>query len=174
MANGTLAAAKDFGDMTAHERMLAEYQMMGFAAAGHPFTVMRDALPPSRVRCNDLENLEHGADVDVVGLVVARQRPSTAKGTVFVLLEDEQGMINVIVRPNIYERDRVAVRREPFLWVRGRLAKDDGTFNIVADELRPLKVSSASSPSIPEGPEYSPYRFLRTLRQHPPAAKSWG
>jgi error-prone DNA polymerase len=154
--------------------MLAEYQMMGFAAAGHPFTVMQDALPHSRVKCNDLKDLEHDADVDVVGLVVARQRPSTAKGTVFVLLEDEQGMINVIVRPNIYERDRVAVRREPFLWVRGKLAKDDGTFNIIADELRPLKVPSSSSSSLPEVAEYSPYKFLRTLRQHPPAAKSWG
>jgi error-prone DNA polymerase len=163
-----------FGGMTAHERMLAEYQMMGFAAAGHPFTVMRDALPPNRVMCNDLENLEHDADVNVVGLVVARQRPSTAKGTVFVLLEDEQGMINVIVRPNIYERDRVAVRREPFLWVQGKLAKDDGTFNIIANELRPLKVPVARSSAVAEVAEYSPYKFLRTLRQHPPAAKSWG
>jgi hypothetical protein len=68
----------------------------------------------------------------------------------------------------------VAVRREPFLWVRGKLAKDDGTFNIIANELRPLKVPVARSSAVAEVAEYSPYKFLRTLRQHPPAAKSWG
>ena len=163
-----------FSGMVAHEQMLAEYQMMGFAAAGHPFTIMQNALPASRVKCNELKDLEHGAAVDVAGLVVARQRPSTAKGTIFVLLEDEQGMINVIVRPNIDERYRVAVRGEPFLWVRGKLLKDDGTLNVIAEELQPLKVSMSRSPSLPETPEYSAYKFLRTLRQHPPAAKSWG
>ena len=78
---------------------------------------MQSALPPGRVTCNELRDLEHDVDVEVAGLVVARQRPSTANGTVFVLLEDEQGMINVIVRPDINERYRMAVRGEPFLWV---------------------------------------------------------
>jgi len=163
-----------FSSMVTHERMLAEYQMMGFAAGGHPFAIMQNALPAGRVKCNELKDLEHGAAVDIAGLVVARQRPSTAKGTIFVLLEDEQGMINVIVRPSIDERYRVAVRGEPFLWVRGKLLKDDGTLNVIAEELQPLKVSMTCSPSLPETPEYSAYKFLRTLRQHPPAAKSWG
>jgi len=58
--------------------------------------------------------------------------------------------------------------------VRGKLLKDDGTLNVIAEELQPLKVSMTCSPSLPETPEYSAYKFLRTLRQHPPAAKSWG
>ena len=163
-----------FGGMVSQERMLAEYQMMGFAASGHPFTVMHDALPPNLVRCTELTDLDHGTEVEVAGLVVARQRPHTAKGTVFVLLEDETGMINVIVRPDIYDRDRVAVRGEPFVCVTGRLAKDDGTFNVIADELRPLVVKMPSMPNLDQPARYSPQKFLKTLRQHPPAAKSWG
>jgi len=163
-----------FGGMVVQEEMLAEYQMLGFAASGHPFSIMQSALPPDRVTYNELRDLEHDVDVEVAGLVVARQRPSTAKGTVFVLLEDEQGMINVIVRPDVNERYRMAVRGEPFLSVHGKLAKDDGTFNIIADALRPLKVSMVPAPTFSETPAYSPYKFLRSLRQHPPAAKSWG
>ena len=107
-------------------------------------------------------------------MVVARQRPQTAKGTFFVLLEDEGGMINVIVRPKIAERDRVALRGEPLLWVQGTLAKDDRALNIIANELRPLKVTMPRLPTLNAEPRYSPYQFLRTLRLHPPAAKSWG
>ena len=135
--------------------------------------MVRDWAPDgvSRVR---LWERGHDVEVRVAGLVVARQRPGTAKGTFFVLLEDESGMINGIVRPKIAERDRVALRGEPVLWVRGRLARDDGTFNIIADELRPLKVSVPRMPSLSAQPQYSPYKFLRALRLHPPAAKSWG
>ena len=160
--------------MAGRERLLAEYQMLGFAASGHPFSVMQEALPPDRVTSLQLTELEHDLEVRVAGLVVARQRPETAKGTFFVLLEDESGMINVLVRPKIAERDRIALRGEPVLWVRGRLARDDGTFNIIADELRPLKVSVPRMPSLSAQPQYSPYKFLRALRLHPPAAKSWG
>ena len=83
-------------------------------------------------------------------------------------------MINVIVRPKIYERYRLAVRGEPFLWVRGKLAKDDGTFNIIAEELQPLAVTLPRMPSFDRQPEFSPYKFLKSLRQHPPGIKSWG
>ena len=131
--------------------------------------------PPKIVRSAALQDLEHDTEIDVAGLVVARQRPHTAKGTVFVLLEDETGMINVIVRPTIYERDRMAVRGEPVLWVTGRLAKDDGAFNVIAEELRPLNVSLGAPDLRPDdGPRPSPYKFLKALRQHPPGIKSWG
>jgi error-prone DNA polymerase len=117
--------------------------------------------------------------VEVAGLVVARQRPHTAKGFVFVLMEDETGMINVIVRPDIYDRDRLAIRGEPFLWVFGKLAKDDGAVNVIAEEVRPLTVKRSNPspfpvPSSPEGAPHSPYAFLRTLRRHAPGSKDWG
>ncbi len=161
-----------FGDVQAEDRLIAEYQVLGFAASGHPFTLIQDALPPSLIRSNQLPELEHDTSVEVAGLVVARQRPETAKGTVFVLLEDEHGMINVIIRPDVFERDRTAIRGEPFLWVAGKLAKDDGTFNIIAEGIKPLKVRQL--PSFEKSSSYSPYKFLNTLRRTPPGAKSWG
>ena len=165
-----------FGSLAADERLLAEYQVMGFAASGHPLSLLRGSLPPGVVRSDTLIALEHEARVEIVGVVVARQRPHTAKGFVFVLMEDEARMINVIVRPDIYDRDRVAVRGEPFRWVTGKLAKDDGTLNIIAEEVRALKVRAPSStaPSPPPDTHHSPYRLLKNLRQHPPGTKDWG
>lgn len=164
-----------FGAIDGAERMLAEYRLLGFSAAGHPFRLVRAALPSGVVSSTLLSTLEHDAAVEVAGLVVARQRPHTAHGTVFVLLEDEAGMINVIVRPEIYDRDRAAVRGEPFLWVEGTLARDDGALNVLAARLTPLPVEGPppSSPSAADAAG-SPFRFLKKLRQSPPAAKSWG
>ncbi len=161
-----------FANVKADERLVAEYQMLGFAASGHPFTLLKDSLPQNLVRCNQLEKHEHDEIVTVAGLVVARQRPHTAKGFVFVLLEDETGMINVIVHPDIHDRFRIAIRGEPYLWVEGRLAKDDGALNVIANELRPLTVQRRV-PSFEKAGQ-SPYRFLKDLRRSPPSAKSWG
>jgi error-prone DNA polymerase len=161
-----------FGDLGADERLLAEYEVMGFAAGGHPFQLLRGALPPGLVRGNELGGLEHNTHVEVAGLVVARQRPHTAKGFVFVLLEDETGMMNAIVRPDIYERDRVAIRSEPFLWIRGRLAKDDGSLNIIAEEVRALK-ARRPAPAVVEAPR-NPYTLLKNLRRAAPGSKDWG
>src|SRR5216110_949078 len=99
-----------FGGLAADERLLAEYAVLGFAPSGHPLELLRDVLPPGVVQSDALPRLEHGAWVEVAGLVVARQRPETAKGFVFVLVEDVAGMVNVIVRPDVYERYRTAVR----------------------------------------------------------------
>jgi len=90
--------------------------------------------------------------------VVARQRPETAKGFIFVLLEDEAGMVNVIVRPDVYERYRTAVRGEPLLWVRGKLAKDDGTVNVLAEAAMGLRLDT----------------FLKMFRRVAPESKDWG
>src|SRR5437879_5176940 len=127
-----------FGGLEAAERLLAEYDALGFAASGHPLSLLRGALPPGVVQSDALPRLEHDSPVEVAGLVVARQRPETAKGFVFVLLEDEGGMTNVIVRPDVYDRYRSAIRGEPLLWVRGTLAKDDGTVNVLAEEAQGL------------------------------------
>src|SRR5881398_3587418 len=131
-----------FGGLAADERLLAEYAVLGFAASGHPLALLCDVLPPGVVQSDALPRLEHGARVEVAGLVVARQRPETAKGFVFVLVEDVAGMVNVIVRPDVYREHRTAIRGEPLLWVRGKLAKDDGTVNVIAEEARGLKVGT--------------------------------
>jgi error-prone DNA polymerase len=147
-----------FGGLAAHERLLAEYATLGFSAGAHPFSLVREALPPGIVPSDKLATREHGAAIEVAGLVVARQRPETAKGFVFVLLEDEAGMSNVIVRPDVYDRYRAAVRGEPFLLVHGTLAKDDGTVNILAESVEGLQGGA----------------FLKTMRRVAPDSKDWG
>jgi error-prone DNA polymerase len=147
-----------FGGLAAHERLLAEYATLGFSAGAHPLSLVREALPPGLTASNRLSELEPDARCQVAGLVVARQRPETAKGFVFVLLEDEAGMSNVIVRPDVYDRYRATVRGEPFLWVRGKLAKDDGTVSVIAEEVEGLQCGA----------------FLKTMRRVAPDSKDWG
>jgi len=181
-----------FGGVDAGEKLLAEYAVLGFAASGHPLALLAGSLPPSTVRSDRLVEREHGEVLEVVGMVVARQRPQTAKGFVFILMEDEGGMTNVIVHPDVYERDRLAIRTEPFLWVRGKLAKDDGTLNMIAEEVRGLAVgrngataewrnetASEAEPPTAVPPyrrtaESTAFRFLKSLRAVAPDSKDWG
>ena len=137
-----------FGQIEDHDRLLAEYRMLRFSTHLHPLTLVGDSLPSDRVISDRLPELRQGATVRVTGVVVARQRPGTAKGYTFVLMEDEGGPINVIVKPEIYERDRSAVRMEPFLMVRGRLQKDGATINVIAFEVRALR--AAATVDLPE------------------------
>ena len=171
-----------FGGLAADERLLAEYAVLGFAPSGHPLELLRDVLPAGVVQSDVLPRLEHGARVDVAGLVVARQRPETAKGFVFVLLDDVAGMVNVIVRPDVYAEHRTAIRGEPLLWVRGTLAKDDGTVNVIAEEARGLKCGMRNSECGIDGSDvhsafhipHSAFAFLKSMRQVAPDSKDWG
>jgi error-prone DNA polymerase len=130
--------------LSAWEEMVADYATTGLTATTHPIRLMRPRLrSEGAVGVRALERLEHGAQVRVGGLVVARQRPGTAKGITFMLLEDEEGTINVIVSPQIYERDRLTVRTEPLVIVDGRLerhASAGGAINIVARSVQRLEV----------------------------------
>jgi error-prone DNA polymerase len=164
-----------FSNVDADERLVAEYQVLGFSASGHPFSLLQRVLPANVTRSDRLHSLEHGDEIEVAGLVVARQRPETARGFTFILLEDEASMMNAIVRPQIYDRDRSVIRGEPFLWILGTLAKDDGTLNIIAEEVRALKLMGSTPSPLPHpAKERSPYTFLKKLRRNAPSAKSWG
>lgn len=163
-----------FSDIADTDRMVAEYQMLGFAASSHPFALMQGSLPPARVTAVTLENLDHDDTVEVAGLVVARQRPKTASGVVFILMEDETGMVNIIVRPDVFEECRFTIRGEPFLHVIGKLAKDNGALNILATSVTPLHSGRHLSDETLEPTAPPPTRFLKHLRQNPPGAKSWG
>jgi len=129
-----------FPDLEAEDQMVAEYRMLRFSTKLHPLSLLGDALPAGTVGSEHLPDLPQGSTVRVAGLVTTRQKPGTAKGYVFVLMEDEGGQINVIVKPDVYERDRTAVRMEPFLAVTGRLQKDGGTINVIAHEVQALRV----------------------------------
>ncbi len=167
-----------FPDLDATDRMVAEYRMLRFSAELHPLSLLADQLPPGTVGSHQLPDLRQRATVRVAGLVTARQRPQTAKGYVFVLMEDEAGPINVIVKPDIYERDRSAVRLEPFLAVEGQLQKDGATLNVIARKVRALRVPGASprhgTRVRHDGSEPTPFRYLTALRQSPPGVKSFG
>jgi error-prone DNA polymerase len=171
-----------FGGVDLSERLLAEYAVLGFAASAHPLSLLAGALPPGAVRSDRLAEHEHGTVLEVAGLVVARQRPQTAKGFVFILLEDEGGMSNVIVHPDVYERYRLAIRGEPLLRVKGKLAKDDGTVNVIAEAIERLggwavggpEPEPSMDPPTAQPLNRSTARFLKSMRALAPDSKDWG
>jgi len=180
-------ADRAFPDLDASDRMIAEYRMLRFSAEKHPLSLLEDALPEGTVSSHRLPDLRQGSTVRVAGLVTTRQRPGTAKGYVFVLMEDEHGPVNVIVKPDVYARDRNAVRMEPFLTVRGRLQKDGATLNVIAERVEALRVpgrpARRSAPPRPSsagpttaGPTTAPdaFRYISAIRETPPGIKSWG
>ena len=125
--------------LTAWERMLADYGSTGVTLREHPMELLRPALPADLRTSEGLESHPHGRRVRVAGLVVARQRPATAKGVTFMLLEDEHGTINLIVPPPIHERFRLAVRAEPLVLATGRLERREGTVNVLVDRIERLE-----------------------------------
>ncbi|MDP2712271.1 MAG: DNA polymerase III subunit alpha [Solirubrobacteraceae bacterium] len=139
-----LPAAPQLQPLSAWEAMVADYATTGLTASTHPIGLLRPRLRAAgAVDVGALEHLPHGARVRVGGLVIARQRPETAKGITFLLLEDEHGTVNVIVSPQIYERERLTVRTEPLAVVDGRLerhASAGGAINIVARSVTRLEV----------------------------------
>jgi error-prone DNA polymerase len=125
-------------ELSAWESMAADYATSGLTTHIHPLALLRDNLPDGAVTSLELERLAHGTRVKVAGLVVARQRPGTAGGIVFVLLEDEHGTINLIIPSQLYERHRLIVRTEPLMIVEGKLerfAAAGGSINVLVDRL---------------------------------------
>jgi error-prone DNA polymerase len=120
------------------EQVIADYRSTGMVLGKHPMSLMRDGLGPKVSRSTDLEQIDSGRAVEVAGMVVARQRPETAKGVVFMLLEDERGTVNLVVPPPVYERYRALVRAAPFVRAKGRLERLEGTTNVLVSELGDL------------------------------------
>jgi error-prone DNA polymerase len=128
-------ATPELPEPTVWERMLADYRTTSLSVGVHPLTLLRPHLPPGTLSSSELHEQPHKAEVRLAGLVVARQRPSTANGVVFMLLEDELAQVNLVVLPQVYERFRAVVRSEPLLLVRGRYEHSDRNRNIIVDEL---------------------------------------
>jgi error-prone DNA polymerase len=120
------------------DRMLADYRATGLSVGTHPLELLRPHLPPGTLSSRELAELPHGRRVTVAGMAVARQRPSTAKGVVFMLVEDEFGQVNLIVPPPVYERFRAVVRSEPLLLARGRYERIERNRNVLVSELETL------------------------------------
>ena len=124
--------------MSDWDKMRTDYIILGMSPNVHPMTFLRPRLHEGIVASRTLASLADATRVETAGLVVCRQRPGTAKGFVFMVLEDEFGLVNVIVKPDIYEAQRTLVRSEPFVIVRGELQRRDGITNLMAEWFVPL------------------------------------
>jgi error-prone DNA polymerase len=126
--------------MTPLEEMRCDYSVQELSTSYHPMQVLRPELRGEPLlRSIELESRSDGEQVKVAGYVIMRQRPPTAKGFAFITMEDESGMINVVIRPDVYERFRQVCIFNPVLLVTGSLQKRDGTLNVRAETIAPLR-----------------------------------
>ena len=122
--------------MTAAERLMADYGGTSLTIGPHPLALRRAELALRGVlRAIDLPRGRHGRRVRVAGAVITRQRPGTAKGFVFLTLEDETGIANVIVRPDLFSEQKRAIVGEPYLIVEGTLQIQEGVTSVKADRV---------------------------------------
>jgi error-prone DNA polymerase len=125
--------------MTTEERLSADYSGTGLTVGKHPLHYRRNELRAMKVlSSSELRNYKDGEYVRAAGCVIARQRPGTAKGFIFLSMEDETGIANVIITPDLYERERVVVTRSKFVLVEGALQNQDGVVHVKAKRIQPL------------------------------------
>ncbi|HLM32022.1 MAG TPA: error-prone DNA polymerase [Solirubrobacterales bacterium] len=143
-----LPALPDLRPLDPWERIVADYASTGVTLSEHPMELVRPRIDRELVLTRELPMTRDGSRVAVAGLVVARQRPATANGVVFMLLEDEGGVVNVIVPPSVYERCRLAVRTAPFALVEGTLERREGVTNLLASAVERLETPSATEAEV--------------------------
>src|SRR4051812_15632981 len=145
------AETPDLPAQTAWEQMLADYKHTSLSVGVHPLQLLRPHLPSAVVTSADLPETPNGMLIALAGMAVARQRPATANGVVFMLLEDEYGQANLIVPPPVYERYRAIVRSEPLLLARGKLERHGRNVNLLVstvESLGPLARQAASEAEV--------------------------
>jgi error-prone DNA polymerase len=123
--------------MTLPERVKADYDTMNLTTGPHPMKLLRESLP-NIWRAIDLPQARHGSIIQIAGNVICRQRPGTAKGFVFISLEDETGVSNAIVEPGLFEHFRLVITEESFLLIEGEVQNSENVVLIKAHEIRPL------------------------------------
>ena len=127
---------------TAAEEVAADFAATGLSEKGHPMALLRPQLASRRIRtARELQRMPDRSLVEVAGLVIVRQRPETARGIVFVSLEDETGIANLVVMPDVYERHRALVRAESFLAARGQVERSGAVVNVKVRSLAPLDLA---------------------------------
>ena len=140
--------ASPLRQMTTEERLVADYSGTGVTVGRHPMAYRREELRQRRIlSAEDLQTHRDGAYVRAAGCVIARQRPGTAKGFIFLSMEDETGIMNVIIGPELYEQERVLITRGKFLLVEGKLQNQDTVVHVRADRVSRLPVSEAGTRS---------------------------
>jgi error-prone DNA polymerase len=130
---------KPLQSMTTDERLVADYAGVGLTTGPHPMAYHRAALREEGIfSAMELTEQANHRLVRIAGCVIARQRPGTAKGFVFLSLEDESGIANIVLTPDIFERDRMIVTRSRFLLIEGTLQNRDGVVHVKAQRIEPL------------------------------------
>jgi error-prone DNA polymerase len=134
--------------MTDEERLVADFRGTGMTVGPHPMAYHRVRMNKLRVRrAVELRQLPSGRKVRIAGCVIARQRPGTAKGFVFLSLEDETGVANAIVTPDLFQQHRLLLSTEQFLMIEGALQNQDGVISVKASLVSPIQITRAHTSS---------------------------
>jgi error-prone DNA polymerase len=147
---------------TRFEQVIGAYETTGISTGWHMVALLRGVLPPGTRQASELADTDHGTTVTIAGLVVARQRPATAHGIVFLLIEDETGLMNVIVRPQLFEQHRALLRTEPLLVIEGRLERRGRNINVLARAITQAPAPRAAD----RAEEHHRIRAAAPLGQH--------
>jgi error-prone DNA polymerase len=130
--------------MTTDERLAADYMGTGLTTGPHPMAYHREALRQDGIlSAEELMQRRSNQPARIGGCVIARQRPGTAKGFVFLSLEDETGIANIILAPDVFEQNRIVVTRNRFLLIEGPLQNQDGVVHVKAQRIIPLDITSS-------------------------------
>ncbi len=133
--------------MSAEERLVADFHGTGLTVGPHPLSYRREDLRRARIlSAHDLTQLPDGKRVRTAGCVIARQRPGTAKGFVFLSLEDETGISNAIISPDVLDSNRILILSEKFLLLEGVLQNQEGVVSVKVDRVRPLREAYVPKP----------------------------
>ncbi|MFY9676705.1 MAG: error-prone DNA polymerase [Terriglobales bacterium] len=134
--------------MNVEERLVADYHGTGLTTGHHPMAYRREVLRARGVKSAlELRQLPHGKPATTAGCVITRQRPGTAKGMIFMTLEDETGTSRVIISPDFYDQNRMVVLKERFVLVSGIVQNQDNIVHLKARSIQPLSISAATTPS---------------------------
>jgi error-prone DNA polymerase len=134
--------------MNAEERLIADYRGTGLTVGPHPMVYRREEMNGMKViRAIDLPHLKHGQLTRIAGCVIARQRPGTANGFIFLSLEDETGISNAIITPDLYDQNRLLVIHERFLLIEGVLQNVENVISVKAQRVSRLEITTAETRS---------------------------
>ena len=134
--------------MDPEERLIADFRGTGVTVGPHPMAYKRQQMKQKGVHTvADLAHLRDGATVRIAGAVIARQRPGTAKGFVFLSLEDETGITNAIITPQLFTEDYAVLVQQQFLMIKGKLQNQEGVVSVKAERIYPLRITRAETTS---------------------------
>ncbi len=134
---------EEFKPMAKYQELIADFKGMDLSNGPHPMKLVRHLLRRRGILSSkDLSVIDNGATASVAGVVIIRQRPMTAKGFMFLTLEDEAGFTNVVVKPQVPQKDRLMISRSAVLLVRGRVERKNGVINVIGRQFTPLRFKS--------------------------------